>query len=1132
MIRKNLGRSATSTLLVVFALSVFAASGLAQTLTTGDISGVVSDASGAVIPNAKIDLKGSDNGTARTVATNGSGQYRFALLSPGPYVITAVSPGLKPGSGKINVLVGQNLDLNLTLTVEGSKEVVEVTSDVAALQTEDANLTRAFNTELIADLPMAGADLTTLAMTVPGVRVNVKGGTGNMNANGVPGASIQFTLNGADIMDPYNNLNNSGASNNTLGANEIAEVAVILNAFSAQYGRMAGGQENMVGKSGTNGFHASANYNYNSQLLNARDYFVTVAGNPKTRSDAHQYAGLVSGPIKKNKLYFLFDTEGLRYVLPSNSIITLPSTQLLDFALANVPQTALPLYQAAATLYKNAPGASRAVSVTNGSGIYQDSKGKLGCQSNGTFSGTPDGKGGTFGVTTPCAIVYTSGNNQINTEYLYTARADYNINDAQKLNVRYSHDKGVQATGTSPINPAFNSVSTQPEHNGQINHTWVLSPTLVNNFIGAGSWYSAIFGVADFSKVQSLMPERFSFSDGGSNSGGFTGVGSGGGQGTAGVPNGRNVGQLQLIDDVSWTHGRHSIRTGFNYRFNKITATNLSSATQAGTFSFLDLKDFAFGKVNSTGKSSSFVQSFTKLAAGHIRAYSLNFYVQDEWSVKPNLKVTYGVRFERDGNPSCLDDCFARLTTPFNSPDYKGGAAIPYNSSIATGLRSAYAGLESVITEPRFSVAWSPFGSGKTVIRGGVGLFANLFAASVANNIDTNAPSVFTPTVTTGNVGQLNDPASAISIAYASAAAFQTGFAKGFTLAQLQSSLPAGATFAKPGFYSTPNDFAAPKILQWNLEIEQPLPGRNVLSATYTGNHGYDESLTNGNANSFVSANNANYPNGFSGLPVGAAPDPRFLTVTQVLTSGKSNYNALIVALRHSMSYGFQAQFGYTWSHTLGNVAVYDPNNIHLGYGPLGFDTRHMFTGDLVWNSPKVTNRFANWVAGNWTVGNKIFVYSGNPFSVTNSALAARINSAGGFGNSFLADVTDPGILGISCAKTITSPCFTSASFAATANQFNFGNTAPDMFRGPGYFNLDTQITKNIPVTERIRFSVGAQFYNLFNHPNYGNPGGSVTAGSLGLISSTVSPPTSIYGTGQGSVVSGRIGVLTAKFTF
>src|SRR5437764_14201911 len=175
------------------------------------------------------------------------------------------------------------------MNVQGTQEVVEVRSEAAMIQTENAKLATSVSTKRVIELPMNGGDLTTVAFTVPGVRMNVGGGNGNMNANGIPLTSVLFTMNGADVMDPYNNLNNSGASNNLLGANEVAEAAVILNAFSPQYGRMAGAQVNIIGKSGTNGFHGNAVYNYNDAIMNANSFFNNATNTPRTRSVANQY---------------------------------------------------------------------------------------------------------------------------------------------------------------------------------------------------------------------------------------------------------------------------------------------------------------------------------------------------------------------------------------------------------------------------------------------------------------------------------------------------------------------------------------------------------------------------------------------------------------------------------------------------------------------------------------------------------------------------------------------------------------------------------------------------------------------------------------------------------------------------
>ncbi len=1110
-------------------LALTASPALSQTITTGDVTGIATDSTHAVVPGASVTIRNADTNEARTVATGETGQYRFTLLKPGSYTISAQVGSLKSKQTSFTVAVGQQRVVDIVLDVQGTQEAITVTAQDALIQTENANLATTITQDQVKELPMPGGDLTTLAMTVPGVRVNVKGGSGNMNANGVPGSSMLFTLNGADVMDPYNNLNNSGASNNLLGSNEVAEAAVVLNAYSAQYGRMAGGQVNLIGKSGSNGFHGNLIYNYNGDILNANDFFNNVTHTPRARSVANQYAGSVGGPIRKDKTFFFFDTEGMRYVLPGSGVVSVPSPEFQQYTLAHVPATALPLYQAAFKLYNNAPGISRAVPVTNGTGLLQDGTNHLGCQTRGTFNGTyvNGASGPRFGYDVPCAYAFGTNTTQFNKESLIIARVDHNITDNQKINFRYEYDWGLQATGVSPIDPAFNSQSSQPQHQGQLGYTYVITPRLVNSAILQSSWYSAIFGVADFSKTSAMAPIRMSISDGGANGGGFASIG-------AGFPTGRNVGQLQVIDDLSWSRGTHTFKFGVNYRYNQITDTSIASSSQIGSYSFADLTDYVTGQVNSTGKGSSFSQAFPLLYAAHIRMYSLNFYLQDEWAASRSLKLTYGVRFERDGNPACVDNCFSRMNQQFGTSGYQGGAGVPYNQTITTGLHTAYAGLESIIPEPRFGVAFAPFGPDKMVFRGGIGLFANLFAGSVASSVFNNSPNKFTPSVTFGRVGlAAADPSSSQAAAIASFNAFVSGFSQGYTLTQIQAAL-GKIRFSPPGYYSPPQDFAAPKSLQWNFEIEQPLDRQDVLSVTYVGNHGYDQQLSNADANSFT-ANTTAYPGGYAGLPL-AAPDPRFLTVTQVLTSGRSNYDGLTVQLRHAARYGLQGQIGYTWSHALGIVGVYNPYNLDAGYSSLSFDTRHALTSDLLWSPPwRLGRRPLDALISGWTLSNKLYLYSGSPFSVSNSQLAARINSGGGIGNTILADVKDMAIDGKQCSSQNMSPnpaCFTAAQFATTSTQLDFGNVPPNSFRGTGYFNIDTQLTRKIRLTERAAFELGFSAYNLLNHANFSSPGGSVTSGSLGLIGSAVSPPTSIYGSFQGATVSGRVLVAVAKFNF
>jgi hypothetical protein len=1122
------------------AMLAFASVAFSQTMTTGDIVGTVTDASGAVVPGAKVTVRFADTNETHAATTNAVGAYRFSLLQPGDYVVTGEAPGLKSKTEKLTLLVGQETAVNLKLEVQGAQEVVEVQATATILQTENANQASGFNTSQVIQLPAGGGDITTLAYTVPGV---IQGkGSDTFVTNGIPGAANLFTLNGADDMDPYLNINNSGASNNLLGANEVAEASVVLNAYSADYGRMSGAQVNYVGKTGTNGFHGNLFHNYNDKIFNANSWSNNRAGLQEPRSDSHNFGGSFGGPIKKNKLFFFFNYESLQYALPTSGVVRMPSPQMQTYALAHVDAAAVPLYNDAFALWNGAAGAKNAVPVTNGTGPLQDSNNHLGCGIDTFWNANIQAPGGgIFGTTAPCTYAFAENASEINKESLVTIRGDYNITEKQKISLRYNYDWGIQATGPSFINPVFNSQSNQPSDQGQLTYTYAITPTLVNNFIGSGSWYTAIFGVADFSKTTALMPESISVSDAG-----WTSVG-------AGFPTGRNVGQAQLVDDLTYIHGKHTFKTGVNWRFDKITDTSIASSSQKGSYSFADLTDFTTGQVNATSFGDSFTQSFPDIFAAHVRMSSLGAYVQDEWKVKSNLTLTLGFRIEHDGNPACLDNCYARMNTQFGTAGYVGGANVAYNQTITTGLHTEYQSLESVIPEPRFSFAWKL--DNKTVVRAGVGLFATLFSGSSASSVFGNAPSKFSPSVHFGEVGLPSDANSAAYAAQAAYNIFTSGFTSGDNLTQIQSALGKIA-FSAPGYYSPPNNFVAPKTTEWSAEIERTLDAHDVLAVTYTGNHGFDQAMTNSWANGFLCetsscaslSNGVNkyYGTNFGGttpLPT-VAPDPRFLAVSQVLTAGYSNYDALTVQIRHSLKYGFQGQFGWTWSHALQLGTVYNPYNLGLGYGNASFDSRNTFVGDVIWTEPhKFASHLMQAAIGGWTFGAKFYVYGGFPFSGSDSKIAAQINSAGGTG-SLLPEVIDPTIKRVCTAVVGSSdtPCYTPSQFetynstsgVATPVQTGFGETGPNTFRGPGYFDLDTQLTKKFFFKEKYAFEIGAQAYNTLNHPNFSNPNASVTSGStMGTTGSNVAPTTSPYGSFQGaSLVSGRIMVLTAKFSF
>jgi hypothetical protein len=387
--------------------------------------------------------------------------------------------------------------------------------------------------------------------------------------------------------------------------------------------------------------------------------------------------------------------------------------------------------------------------------------------------------------------------------------------------------------------------------------------------------------------------------------------------------------------------------------------------------------------------------------------------------------------------------------------------------------------------------------------------------------------------VTFGNIGPAADPTSS---AYAAAAAFTTfesSFSKGFTLSQIQAALGKIA-FGAPSFTQPAADFIPPKVTEWSLAIEHPLNARNILSVTYSGNHGFNEPVTNGTLDNFLQ-NPAKFPAGYLDLPL-ASPDPRFTSVSQGTLIGYSNYNGLSVQLRHAYSYGLVGQIGYTWSHGLSLGSIYDPRNLNMGYSNTGIDNRHKLTSDLLWTMPKLKGNLLEKALGGWTVGGKFFVYSGRPFSVTDSQIASQVGT--NFSATYLADLTDFSAEYKNCGRnSVNVPCLSQSQFvvSTTANpslQTNYGNTPPNAFYSPGYFDIDGQITKAIRFKERLKLEIGASALNVMNHANFSTPSGTVTSTAVGKISGTVSQPVSIYGSGQGAIVSGRVIVVTAKFSF
>lgn len=828
---------------------------LGQTLITGDLTGRIVDSTGASVANASVTLTSLEDGSVKTVKTNREGEYRFALLRPGFYKVHEEGTGMSADAPRVAVNVGQASTVDLVATPSGSNTTIEVTANEPLLQKEDANISSTYSTQQIEDLPIPGGDISNLPFSTPGASLSTGDGYGNFTVFGLPSTSNLFTTNGSDLMDAFLNLPNSGASNNTLGANELQETAVVVNGYTGQYGHLAGAQVNFTTKSGTNKFHGNANYDYNGTALNANDWFLkqqaAQGGTPNVAphavSNAWSYS--IGGPIWKDKLFFYFDDEALRYVLPGGgSTIYLPSTAFQNAVLTNIGNTQpaeLAFYKNIFTLYSSANGFATAQPST----IVDDPNGDAGC---GDFAGTKVGAttfGGGAGQT-PCAVYYTPNNNNFNKEQLYSFRIDANLTSKDQLNGRYKHDFGVQATSTDPINPVFSANSPQPEYDAQLNETHIFSSSIVNSATIASLYYSAEFGPPNFGAAIAAFPTTFSFADGDA----FVKLGGSDNS----YPSGRNVSQYQVTDDLSITKGINSIKVGFNFRRFNITDFATLAGT-SGVTAFTSNTDFYNGVIssaNAAGTSTTTVD-YPNVGAGHFALYTFAAYLQDQAAVTKNFNLTASLRFDRSGNPKCNASCFVRLAGTFANIAH--GATIPYNQSILTGQGNAFPSVENVTIQPRMGFAWTPFGpDSSTVIRGGVGLFADIPVADVLGRFLTAAPNynAFTLTPATGKSYTV-DPALASS-SYASLknsnTAFATGFTSGETLAQIQAAvLATGSTYSAPNYSAAaPTELLNAKFVEYNLEIQHALNKNDVLGINYVGNFGVDILYVNPTVNAYA----------------------------------------------------------------------------------------------------------------------------------------------------------------------------------------------------------------------------------------------------------------------------------------
>ncbi len=1090
-----------------------------QSITTGSVTGMVTDQTGGAVPNATVTLTGSATNVSQITHTGAQGDYRFAFVAPGSYRVEVTDSGFRPKViDDASVVAGQPTSANFQLALASAQQTVDVAEAISTLQTQNADTTTTFNAQMVQNLPNPGGDLTYVAQTAPGVVMNTQAGYGNFAAEGMPGTSNLFSVNGQNYNDSFANLNNSGASNLLLGSNDIAEANVINNAYSGQYGQYAGTQVTYITKSGTNEFHGDAIYMWNGRALNANQFFSNQVGQPTPFNNFNQWAAGMQGPIWKNRTFFDADYEGLRNVLPTASTLTLvPSPQFQAATLANLAAVGqaseIPFYNKIFAVYNGAPAIGGATPLPASQGY--------GCQG---FTGLPAG--------VPCADEFRTTPPNTNKEYQWAARVDHNFSDKDHGYVRVLRDNGYQPTFTSPFGPTFNAQSNQPQMNAQLSETHTFGPNTVNQFSGSAFFNASTFAPSNPAASLAALPTFVNFSGGA-----FASVGAFAQPGGFFYPQGTRVFQYQILDDFSHVRGKHTLRAGFSWLHDDVTDLDFQ-ALGGPIYGAIttNLSDF----FNGAGPNTSLDQAFPSSQEQGLRYNTFGGYVADDWKVSNALTISLNLRLESYANPTCEANCFSRLATTFNGSPMANAASTPYNQLIVSGQHTAYPNTQTVVWEPRVGIAWRPFGTSNTVIRTGAGIFADELPGLLAEGAALNSPGLNAFTIGNGAIA----PGVAGSLFTTTAAANQalrSQFATGGSFNSISSAVPG---FAAPSFTSFPSYFQQPTYYKWNFEVEQAITPKMALTLNYSGMHGSHIPVADAGLNAYCPASVC--PNGFAGLPAAPA-NPALGLVTQYFSGGHSNYDGLTVSFERRLSAGLTFNLNYTWSHALDitsnggianlpfailstNASITEPQNpfnFRSNYASSDYDVRHYISANFVWND-LLRHAGMHWgpnrIFGGWSLSSNWFFRTGLPFTpVDNSALGALL----GFNYAaaiFASPVTSP--LPGSCNNAVNTPCLTtsqfSPSYAASGVLSAFGTAGRNSLRGPNFFDVDMALMKEVAITERVRFSFGAQAYNLFNHPNFDQPVADIANSQFGYSVAAVGPPTSLLGSFVGAGSSPR----------
>ena len=1104
-----------------------------QTSSTGQLVGDITDPSGAAIPKANVTVKETATGESRTVTTDRVGHYVVPLLPPGTYSLLASAPGFASGSSNgITVPAATSTTVNLQLSVGTAEQTVTVESNAEMLQTENAALGQTTDTTTVTALPLTSRNFTEILQLNPGVASGLPNaaslgkGTVDVNVNGARVSDNGYQLDGQDALNiqvqgSAGILAESGVS--IPNPDAIEEFRVQTGDYDATFGRSAGGNVDVVTKSGTNRYHGDIFEFLRNTALNANDFFRNSAGQSRPILRQNQFGGTFGGPILKNKLFFFLSYQGTRQTNGLGST----SLQSVRMPLLSPDASGRTAAALGAEFAGQAGQQGGTKIAADGSNINPVALTLL----NATLPN------GSYLIPSP-QVILTPGNVDTGgfssfslpstfTEDQALGNLDWTPTPKQKFSERYfwARDYTYSAFSTTDL-PGAPTIDLNENANVALKYSYIFSPNIIDQ---ASAGYHRIFG-----QVSSLYPitnsqlgmtpscSSMPISPIISVSGTFT-LG-----GTFNDGQWADTQGYQAGDQLTWIHGAHNIKMG-----GDIEKTSLPFAdpeTTRGTIGFSTFPDFLLGlSAAQNGSAYSNLSSARSLCGDAEKEFNetdYDFYFQDDIHVTRNLTLNLGLRWDAYGQISDSKGKFAAFwpqlaTNTFpDSGNLYTGFIVPANyvshygtppTGVAVNSNNTFAENPASYRNvgPRVGFSWNA--KPKLVVRGGYGIYYARTSANDAYQFVGDPPF---------EISQSN------SATLAAAATFQNPWPP--SAPPLASDYPtflprtqsSQLTLNLPGPVFTP-----PTVQQYSVNVQYEVTPSTLIQIGYVGT---DSTHLEGTQNIDQAGLTVNPDSSlaptFAGPTTTAAninarrPYLGFSTISLAQEIFVSNYNGVQAVFQRRMSHGLQAQIAYTFSKTLtddtGNGTfpgtggtsgdALHPMN---GYGPASYETPNRVVGNFVWQAPSAAKGVHGALANGWMVSGVVTIQSGNPLTFTNGAFT---NIYGGTSRAQMCPGFNyGGIINSGAVDTKLSSYFNINSMncapVAIGNGYGWGSSGVGIVLGPPESAADLSLGRTFKTpgpTETSNVQFRAEFYNALNHPNFSNPGTTVNSSSFGQITS------------------------------